>query len=104
MATSGPRLETPAEICKFRTLGGDLVGMTLVPEVFLARELELCYAALCYVVNFAEGLKDRPYQPECSSRGWRRRRKWPGVNGGGHGGLGIAASPRLGGGSQGMWL
>jgi cyclic dehypoxanthinyl futalosine synthase len=63
VATSGPRLETPAEIRKFKMLGGDLVGMTLVPEVFLARELELCYAALCYVVNFAEGIKDRPFQP-----------------------------------------
>jgi 5'-methylthioadenosine phosphorylase len=37
--------------------------MTLVPEVFLARELELCYAAICYVVNYAEGVQDRPYQP-----------------------------------------
>jgi 5'-methylthioadenosine phosphorylase len=63
VATSGPRLETPAEIRKFKLLGGDLVGMTLVPEVFLARELDLCYAALCYVVNFAEGIKDRPFQP-----------------------------------------
>lgn len=63
VATSGPRLETPAEIRKFRMLWGDLVGMTLVPEVFLARELELCYAALCYVVNFAEGVKERPFEP-----------------------------------------
>jgi cyclic dehypoxanthinyl futalosine synthase len=63
VATSGPRLETPAEIRKYKMSGGDLVGMTLVPEVFLARELDLCYAALCYVVNFAEGLKDRPFQP-----------------------------------------
>jgi cyclic dehypoxanthinyl futalosine synthase len=63
VATSGPRLETPAEIKKFKLLGGDLVGMTLVPEVFLARELDLCYAALCYAVNFAEGIKDRPFQP-----------------------------------------
>ncbi len=62
-ATSGPRLETPAEIRKLKMLGADLVGMTLVPEVFLARELELCYAALCYVVNFAEGVKDRPFRP-----------------------------------------
>jgi 5'-methylthioadenosine phosphorylase len=62
-ATTGPRLETPAEIRKYKILGGDLVGMTLVPEVFLARELELCYAAICYVVNYAEGIKDRPYQP-----------------------------------------
>jgi 5'-methylthioadenosine phosphorylase len=63
VATTGPRLETAAEIRKFRALGGDLVGQTLVPEVFLARELEFCYAALTYVVNYAEGLLDRPYQP-----------------------------------------
>ncbi len=63
VATTGPRLETAAEIRKFRTLGGDLVGQTLVPEVFLARELEFCYAALTYVVNYAEGLLERPYQP-----------------------------------------
>ncbi len=63
VATTGPRLETPAEVRKFKLLGGDLVGMTLAPEVFLARELELCYAALCYVVNFAEGIQERPYQP-----------------------------------------
>jgi 5'-methylthioadenosine phosphorylase len=63
VATTGPRLETAAEIRKFRFLGGDLVGQTLVPEVFLARELEFCYAALTYVVNYAEGLVNRPYQP-----------------------------------------
>jgi 5'-methylthioadenosine phosphorylase len=62
-ATTGPRLETPAEIRKYKMFGGELVGMTLVPEIFLARELELCYAAVCYVVNYAEGIKDRPYQP-----------------------------------------
>ena len=63
VATTGPRLETAAEIRKFGLRGGDLVGQTLVPEVFLARELEFCYAALTYVVNYAEGLVDRPYQP-----------------------------------------
>jgi 5'-methylthioadenosine phosphorylase len=63
VATTGPRLETAAEIRKFRLLGGDLVGQTLVPEVFLARELELCYVALTYVVNYAEGLVERPYEP-----------------------------------------
>jgi 5'-methylthioadenosine phosphorylase len=63
VATTGPRLETAAEIRKFRLLGGDLVGQTLVPEVFLARELELCYAALTYVVNYAEGVVERPYEP-----------------------------------------
>jgi 5'-methylthioadenosine phosphorylase len=63
VATTGPRLETAAEIRKFGLLGGDLVGQTLVPEVFLARELELCYTALTYVVNYAEGLMERPYEP-----------------------------------------
>ena len=63
VATTGPRLETAAEIKKFCLLGGDLVGQTLVPEVFLARELEFCYTVLTYVVNYAEGLVDRPYQP-----------------------------------------
>jgi 5'-methylthioadenosine phosphorylase len=63
VATTGPRLETAAEVRKFALLGGDLVGQTLVPEVFLARELEFCYVGLTYVVNYAEGLVDRPYQP-----------------------------------------
>jgi 5'-methylthioadenosine phosphorylase len=43
--TEGPRLETPAEIEMFRRLGCDLVGMTVVPEVVLARKLEMCYTA-----------------------------------------------------------
>jgi 5'-methylthioadenosine phosphorylase len=62
VCTEGPRLETPAEIRKFAAFGGDLVGMTLVPEAFLARELEMCYAAVCYVTNFAEGVARREYQ------------------------------------------
>ncbi|MEK7449173.1 MAG: MTAP family purine nucleoside phosphorylase [Planctomycetota bacterium] len=56
VCTEGPRLETPAEIKKFVSFGGDLVGMTLAPEVFLAKELEICYTALCYVSNYAEGV------------------------------------------------
>jgi 5'-methylthioadenosine phosphorylase len=63
VATTGPRLETASEIHKFALLGGDLVGQTLVPEVFLARELEFCYVGLTYVVNYAEGLVERPYKP-----------------------------------------
>lgn len=61
--TQGPRLETPAEIRKFASYGCTLVGMTLVPEVFLARELEICYCPVCYVTNYAEGVADRPYEP-----------------------------------------
>lgn len=54
--TEGPRFETPAEIRAMRRLGCDLVGMTNVPECVLARELELCYAAIAVVTNFAAGL------------------------------------------------
>ncbi len=63
VCTEGPRLETPAEIRKFSQNGAHLVGMTLVPEVFLAKELEMCYAALCYVTNYAEGIKKTAFQP-----------------------------------------
>src|SRR3990170_1586148 len=62
VCTQGPRLETPAEIRKYKSYRCDLVGMTLVPEVFLAKELEMCYAAICYVTNYAEGIVDRPFK------------------------------------------
>ena len=61
VSVDGPRLETKAEIRKYRMCGGDLIGMNLAPEAFLAKELEMCYGALCYPVNLAEGIGDRPY-------------------------------------------
>jgi 5'-methylthioadenosine phosphorylase len=57
--TEGPRYETPAEIRMLKILGGDIVGMTGSPEVFLAREQELCYAALCFISNRAAGMQER---------------------------------------------
>ncbi len=63
VCTEGPRLETRAEIKKFKLFGGDIVGMTLSPEVFLARELEMCYLPLCYITNYAEGIIERDYNP-----------------------------------------
>jgi 5'-methylthioadenosine phosphorylase len=59
VATEGPRLETAAEIRAFALLGGDVVGMTLVPEVVLARELQIHYAALSVVTNPAAGIVGR---------------------------------------------
>jgi Purine nucleoside phosphorylase len=56
IATEGPRLETAAEIRAFRILGADVVGMTAVPEAFLARELEICYVLITVVTNFAAGI------------------------------------------------
>ena len=64
VVTDGPRLETPAEIRAFAAAGATIVGMTLAPEFALARELELCYAPLAWVVNPAEGVVDRPYRPD----------------------------------------
>jgi 5'-methylthioadenosine phosphorylase len=60
--TGGPRLETPAEIRFLAGAGGDLVGMTLCPEAFLARELEICYVPMAYVTNYAEGVRRLPYR------------------------------------------
>lgn len=63
VCTAGPRLETPAEVRKYLILDGDLIGMTLAPECFLARELEMSYAAICYLTNLAEGIREREYLP-----------------------------------------
>ena len=57
-ATQGPRLETRAEIARMKRDGCDLVGMTGMPEAVLARELELEYACLALVANFAAGCGD----------------------------------------------
>jgi 5'-methylthioadenosine phosphorylase len=54
--TQGPRLETAAEIARIARDGGDMVGMTGMPEAVLAREAGLAYATLGVVVNHAAGL------------------------------------------------
>lgn len=55
ICTEGPHLESPAQIRMLRQFG-DVVGMTGYPEVVLAREMCLCYASLCVVVNMACGV------------------------------------------------
>ena len=60
VCTEGPRFETPAEIRMFQRLGADLVGMTSVPEVILARELGMCYASIGMVTNEAAGITGHP--------------------------------------------
>jgi 5'-methylthioinosine phosphorylase len=56
--TQGPRLETAAEIDRLQRDGADMVGMTGMPEAALARELELSYASLAVVANWAAGRGD----------------------------------------------
>lgn len=57
--TTGPRLETRAEIAYFRTIG-DVVGMTMASEATLASELGIPYASLCTVDNYCNGIVDEP--------------------------------------------
>ncbi|MDP1992188.1 MAG: MTAP family purine nucleoside phosphorylase [Syntrophales bacterium] len=56
--TAGPRLETRAEIAMMSQFA-DLVGMTMAGEAIIAQELELPYASLCSVDNYAHGLEDK---------------------------------------------
>ena len=54
----GPRLGTKAESHFLRLAGCDLVGMTNVPEVFLAREAQICYATIGIVTDYDCWLDD----------------------------------------------
>jgi 5'-methylthioadenosine phosphorylase len=57
-ATQGPRLETAAEINRLERDGAEIVGMTGMPEASLAREINLQYAAIAVVANYAAGRGD----------------------------------------------
>lgn len=59
LAVLGPSYETPAEIRAFRTLGADLVGMSTVHEVIIARHMGLEVLGLSLVTNMAAGVVDR---------------------------------------------
>ncbi len=60
VCVEGPRFETRAEIRFFRSIGGDMVGMTNVPEVVLAREVGICYGAVGIITNWCNGMTDQP--------------------------------------------
>ena len=55
VCTEGPRFETAAEIDFFHRNKGDVVGMTNVPEVVLAKELGMCYSAIGIITNWCTG-------------------------------------------------
>ncbi|MDY6029638.1 MAG: S-methyl-5'-thioadenosine phosphorylase [Acidaminococcaceae bacterium] len=60
VCTEGPRFETAAEIRMFAQLGGDVVGMTNIPESLLAREAEMCYTNCSIVTNMGAGISPTP--------------------------------------------
>lgn len=69
--TSGPRLETKAEI-RMMSQFADIVGMTVASEATIAQEMGLAYAAVCSVDNYAHGLLETPLEAEKIAQGARR--------------------------------
>jgi 5'-methylthioadenosine phosphorylase len=59
VCSEGPRFESQAEIKMYRKLGAGVVGMTNVPEVILAAERGIAYAAIAVVTNYAAGVSPK---------------------------------------------
>lgn len=60
----GPSYETPAEIEMVRRAGGDLVGMSTVPEAIALNHMGVGVAGISLVTNYAAGITDTPLSHE----------------------------------------
>ncbi len=63
-AVSGPSYETPAEIFAYRRLGADVVGMSLVAESMVAKQMGMNILALTYISNKASGISKKILEHE----------------------------------------
>ncbi|WP_200800692.1 MTAP family purine nucleoside phosphorylase [Carboxydothermus pertinax] len=54
--TDGRHFESVAEVAFLKNSGADVIGQSMVPEVYLAREIGACYGRIDLVVNYAEGI------------------------------------------------
>ena len=72
LATMGPVFETPAEIRAFRTLGADAVGMSVVPEVILARHCGMQVVGIAAITNLAVGLSHEKVTHDVTLRSGER--------------------------------
>lgn len=52
VAMEGPQFSTKAESSLYRSWGASVIGMTAIPEAKLAREAEICYAALAFITDY----------------------------------------------------
>ena len=61
VAVSGPCYETEAEARMYRLLGGDVIGMSVVPEVISARQLKMDVMGICWVSNYVPGIDNMSF-------------------------------------------
>lgn len=64
IATTGPSYETPSEIKAFRSLGADVVGMSVVPEAIVANQSKIEVSCISYISNLASGISTKPLTHE----------------------------------------